>query len=208
MNMGITLHFKGKLKNKEEINSLKDDLIDIAEIMQWEWDSLDEDWTKPTTAKLEINELQTEIIGHLPLKGIELKLHPHCESLTLYFDKEGNLSTPFSLIMMNEGKLNPEESYISVKTQFAPPDIHISIVKLLEFLKNRYIPDLEVIDEGGYWNSRDKTLLIEKISFLTDKMDIVEGMLLSLDREEFQQYSTNELARLIEEKLKKGLNKN
>ena len=208
MKMGITLYFRGKLKNKEDINSLKDDLIDIAEIMEWEWDSLDEDWTKPTTAKLEVNELQTEIIGHIPLKGVQLKLHPHCESLTLYFDKEGNLNTPFSLILMNEGKHNPEESYISVKTQCAPPDIHISIVKLLEFLKNRYIPDLKVIDEGGYWDSRDKSLLIEKISFLNDKMDIVEGMLSSLDREEFQQYSPNELVRLIEEKLKKGLNLN
>ncbi len=205
--MGITLHFRGKLKNKEDINSLKDDLIDIAEIMEWEWDSLDEDWAKPTTAKLEISELQTEITGHLPLKGIQLKLHPNCESLTLFFDKEGNLNTSFSLILMNEGKLNPEDSYISVKTQFAPPDIHISIVKLLEFLKNRYIPDLEVIDEGEYWDSRDKTLLIEKISFLNDKMDIIEDMLSSLDREEFQQYSPKELVRIIEEKLKKGLNK-
>ncbi len=67
---------------------------------------------------------------------------------------------------------------------------------------------MEVIDEGGYWDSRDKTLLIEKISFLKDKMDIIEGMLSSLDREEFQQYSPNELVKLIEEKLKKGLNKN
>jgi len=206
MKMGITLHFKGKLKSKEDIISLIDDLIDIAKIMDWEWDSLDEDWTKPTTAKLEINDLQAEIIGHLPLKGVNLKLHPHCESLTLYFDKEGNLNTPFSLILMNEGKLNPEDSYISVKTQFAPPDIHISIVKLLEFLKNRYIPDLKVIDEGGYWVSRDKTLLIQKISFLNDKMNMVEGILSSLDREEFQQYSPNKLVRLIEEKLKKGLN--
>ena len=105
MKMGITLHFKGKLKNKEDINSLKDDLIDIAEIMKCEWDSFDEDWTKTITAKLEVNEFQTEIIGHLPLKGIELKLHPHCESLTLYFDKDGKLNTPFSLILMNEGKL-------------------------------------------------------------------------------------------------------
>jgi len=35
-------------------------------------------------------------------------------------------------------------------------------------------------------------------------MDIVEGILSSLDKEGFQQYSPNELVRLIEEKLKKG----
>ena len=56
--------------------------------------------------------------------------------------------------------------YVSVKTQFAPTEIHISIIKLLKHLKNKYILDLEVLDEGCYWETEDNKLLNKKFPFL------------------------------------------
>ena len=109
---------------------------------------------------------------------------------------------PIGLIMIREGRLKPQSAYLSVKTQFAPPEVHISIIKLLEFLKNRYIPDLEVVDEGGYWESRDEAALRKSISFLNEQMDRMEEILSTISREEVKDLSTEELARLIEQKLK------
>jgi hypothetical protein len=36
---------------------------------------------------------------------------------------------------------------------------HISMVKILDYLKKRYVPNLEVIDNTGYWTSRDEAVL-------------------------------------------------
>ena len=203
--MGITIHFQGKLKNTDLINSIKEELIDISEIMKWEWQALDEDWSKPSTAKLSRNKDVVEIVGHLPLKGVQINIHPDSEPLSLYFDVEGNLIEPIAMVLINEGKISKENSYNSVKTQFAPPDVHISIIKLLKYLKKRYIPNLKVNDEGEYWESEDKEKLIEKIAFLKDKMDMVEGILSSLDPKIISKSSPEQLAKILEERLKKNL---
>jgi hypothetical protein len=203
--MGITIHFKGRLNKLQEINSVMDDLIDISETMQWKWTSLDEDWDKPASAKLSVTDLKAEISGHLPLKGVHINIHPDCESLQIYFDNEGNLQTPVGMVLLLEGKINPENSYTSVKTQFAPPDIHIAIIKLLKFLKNRYISDLKVFDEGEYWDTGDRDLLIEKIAVITKKMDMVEAALNSVVLQELKNLSPEEMAKRLEEILRKKL---
>ncbi len=50
--MGITIYFKGHLENNNMIHSFIEDLTDIAETLNWEYEVLDEDWSKPSTAKL------------------------------------------------------------------------------------------------------------------------------------------------------------
>jgi hypothetical protein len=203
--MGITIHFQGQLKNTHLIDSSKEELNDISEIKNWEWQDLDEDWSKPSTAKLSENKDRLKIIGHLSLKGVQINIHPDSEPLSLYFDAEGNLTNPMSVILKNAGKISTKNSYNSVKTQFAPPDVHISIIKLLKYLKKRYIPNLRVIDEGEYWESEDKEKLIEKIAFLKDKMDMVEGILSSLDPKIISKCSSEQLAKILEERLRKYL---
>ncbi|MEJ2053745.1 MAG: hypothetical protein P8X42_07475 [Calditrichaceae bacterium] len=152
--MGISIHYRGKLKNLTDIDLLVDDFKDFAEIMGWEYRILNEDWSKTNTAKIKASEQITEIKGHLPLKGINLSLHPDCEALDLYFNPDGNLLSPISACLINEGEMDIEDSWVFVKTQYAPPDIHIAVVNLLDFLKNKYVPDLEVLDEGEYWETR------------------------------------------------------
>ena len=43
--MGITIHYKGKLEDKTQVPSLIDELQDIAEVMTWSWNTIDEDWS-------------------------------------------------------------------------------------------------------------------------------------------------------------------
>ena len=203
--MGITIHYRGKMENIAHFPSLKDELIDIAKIMDWQWHELDEDLFKPAGARLVVKDGQAEISGHLPLKGLSIKLHADCESFDLYFDKDGNLSAPLLFIMVNEGSIKEEEAFLSVKTQFAPAEVHIAVVNLLRFLKKRYIPNLEVHDEGGYWETSDKEKLIEKMKFLDEKMDLVAKALSEIQIENARDLSLEELAKIIEEKLKKKL---
>ena len=203
--MGITIHFKGRLKNLQKVESVIDEFKDISEIMKWKWNSLNEDWNKPATARLSYSNNKAEITGHLSLKGIQINLHPDCEPLPIFFDSKGYLRTPINMVLIHEGKLKPVNSYNSVKTQFAPPDIHISIIKLLQFLKKQYVPGLEVIDEGDYWNTGDRNRLIEKIAFLEEKMDILEQALSSVDLKNVDHYTPEEIAKLLEDILRKKM---
>ena len=75
----------------------------------------------------------------------------------------------------------------------------------LKYIKKRYIPNMNVIDEGAYWESEDKQKLIEKMAFLKGKMDEVEEIVSSLDQHYISQCSSEQLANILEERLKKKL---
>jgi hypothetical protein len=53
-----------------------------------------------------------------------------------------------------------------VKTQFGPIEGHVALVELLRGIKREFMPDLEVMDEGGYWEERDVVKLRQRIEFL------------------------------------------
>ena len=177
--MGITIHYRGKLNDIKQIYKIKDELIDISKSMGWEWNSLDEDWNKPNTAKLIHQKNRTEIKGHLPLKGISFVPHPDCEAVSFYFDGKGKLQTPIGMVLINEGKIEYDGG-VSVKTQFAPPEVHITIVKLLQYIKKKYISNLKVRDEGEYWETGDENILKKRIDFLAQKINLLRGELSKL----------------------------
>lgn len=177
--MGISIHYKGEIKDTTLVYSVVDELKDISEIMNWNFTIIDNNWDKPLSAELTTHENRTEITGHIPLKGILMNLHPNCEPLSVMFDRNGNLQSIYGMIVNQQENNKPDSYYLSVKTQFAPPETHIAIVKLLKYLKKKYIPDLEVLDEGSYWETGDKDLLTQKISFINKKIDQIEEIILS-----------------------------
>jgi hypothetical protein len=56
------------------------------------------------------------------------------------------------------------EGYFSdhCKTQFAPIEVHMGIIKLFDQVRIKF-SELIIKDEGGYWESRDQTVLQERI---------------------------------------------
>ena len=78
---------------------------------------------------------------HRPLKVIVLKPHADCEPLSFEFGED--------LFFGN-----------SVKTQFAPPEVHVGIINLLKSLQP-FLKELHVFDEGEFWETQDISLLEE-----------------------------------------------
>jgi len=93
------------------------------------------------------------------------------ESLSFFFDREGHLRCPIDMISILDGTLKPEDAWVSVKTQFASPEVHVWIVGLLKYLKKRYIADLQVSDEGEYWETGDIRVLREKMDLIGKKIE-------------------------------------
>ncbi|MBN2009698.1 hypothetical protein JW960_10180 [candidate division KSB1 bacterium] len=203
--MGVTIFFKGTLKNTNLIDSFIDEMTDIAQTMKWEYQILDDDWSQPATATLSFDEGRGEITSDLGLKGISISLHPGCESLPLYFNADGALRTPMSVIMINDGTMKPETASNFVKTQFAPPAVHISIVKLLKYINKVYVPDLTVMDESDYWETEDRDTLIQRTGFLNKKLDQIGDTLNSIDNQEIKNCSPEQLAEILERRLKQFL---
>jgi hypothetical protein len=181
--MGVTIHYKGKLNSADNIDSFCEEMEDIAKSMGWKNTVIDKFNTNDKT----------------PVKGVIIKPHEKSESLQLITDQQGNLRNVFAFEFAGE---DSELTYMNfIKTQFAPVEIHVAVIKLLKYIQQKYISNLDVYDEGDYWQTGDEKILKGKIDFLNKAMDQLEGILSSIKFEENE--TAESVADKIEEVLKK-----
>ncbi len=174
--MGVSIHYRGLLNDATQLPVLSDELADIADAMGWQSTRLEDDWRAAANARLVGSSNGARIDGHLGLKGIQITPGPEGESLSFFFDPEGALRSPMSMVLILEGTLKAEHAWMSIKTQFLSPEIHIWIIGLLKYLKKRYISDLEVSDEGMYWETGE-------IDRLRDRMDLIDAKIECISNE-------------------------
>jgi hypothetical protein len=129
--MGLSIHYKGKIKDTCLIRMLVDEVKDICISLQWNYHLYDDD-----------------IIKGISFAAVE------CEPLFFTFSNEGILYSPVLL----QHNIQPATT-ISVKTQFAGIDVHKTIIKLLKHLKANYFSEFELDDEGNYWETNDENIL-------------------------------------------------
>ncbi len=196
--MGVSIHYRGRVAAIQNIKHIYDELAAIADRMNWPCTRLDEDWSQAANATIEVTEQSSQITGYLPLKGIALTPHPQCETLQFFFDANGHLRDPISLVDRREEALKPEDYWISVKTQYAGPETHIWIIGLLKYLKKHHLPDLAVQDEGQYWETGNFEILKEKMDFVGEKIAAVSAALSRVTKGHIESYSADELACIIE----------
>jgi len=196
--MGVTIHYRGKLDDVGRMDELTQELEDIAKSVGWTWHTLDDDWLIPPNAKLVHKGGRAIIHGHLGLKGIELIPSGKSESLSFLFDAKGHLRSIMNMILLCEGHLTPDEAWVSTKTQFLSPDTHAWIAGLLKYLKKRYMTNLEVNDEGGFWETGDREALAEKMRFLNEKIAWLSGELASPRFADLAGLSAEDIASRIE----------
>ncbi len=174
--MGISIHYRGSVRNQSLIKNLQEEIVDICDTMEWD----------------------CRVIDEPELRGVTFEPHSKCESVILLFNCDGRL--------VNVSDLTGEKiSWVSVKTQFARVRIHIIIIKLLRYLKKKYIPNLEVKDEGEYWEKEDEHLLKHKFEYLKRTLDKIESIFVSSELKTGDTMTDGELLERIEELLKKGL---
>ncbi len=134
-------------------------------------------------------------------KGIIIRPHEKSETLSFIFNPKGSLINP--AILMFDDFSQKYVYYVSIKTQFAPIEIHIAVIKLLKYLKNVFIKNLEVLDEGGYWETLDERILENKMRFLASKIELL-GEIFEAQHEELSQTkNTNELIGKVENILRR-----
>lgn len=124
--MGVTIHFEGKLKDEASYDSCVDRVRTFAEPR--EWVVLDIESAVRELSRVR-DEKPWDYVGST--KGIAVIPHPDSEPLRFEFDNE---------LFVQE----------YIKTQFAPIDTHIDVVRLLREMQELFVV-LRVEDEGEYY---------------------------------------------------------
>jgi len=200
--MGVTIHYRGKMDDPERVQDLQRELADIAKSMGWEHSLLDDDWTVPPDAALVHEQGLATIIGHLGLKGISLLPGDDGEPLSFFIDATGRIRSIMDMILQGEDRTAPDNAWVSMKTQFLSPDSHAWIVGLLKYLQKRYFSDLQVNDEGGFWETGDRATLEAKMRLLNEKMDQLKMDFATESLGDLSGLSAEEIATRIEDFLK------
>lgn len=158
--MSTTVHYFGKIKSSEAVRELQEEFREIAQVSGWAHEMVDHVFTQE-------GELPTT---RLTLRGIRITLNKTTSPLQLTFDKDGYLSHIYyekapADLMSPQSKATRQvlhQVHTSTAARAGDAGTHMTVVKLLDYLKKRYVPNLEVIDNTGYWYSRDESVLAPK----------------------------------------------
>ncbi len=170
--MGITIHYHGLLDDPARLDDA------LAVIREWcadhEWPCrwLDVKVEGPHTTFDDGEERVIEM--NTRWRGWTIQPHPQCESLLLAFDDDARLMMCFDAA---DGERMVMYS-LFVKTQFAPPQVHIDICDLLHLLQDRFAREGVVVsDEGEYFETGDEGRLLERRRVIEEGMDTLEKAL-------------------------------
>jgi len=148
--MGITIHYRGTIDDLNCVEELEDRVIDLVFALGG----------KPTVWRSWSDTDQTRV-----LRGLMVAMAPGQETLSLVISPEGHLTPLFD---MKEAEETPfaEPPYCFCKTQFGSLQGHIAVVHLLDAIRQNFCSDLEISDEGEYFETRDAKRLAAKMQFL------------------------------------------
>ncbi len=190
--IGITIHYRGTLKDLTCVEDFEDRLLDLA---------LD------LGGQARIWRSSPGVDPSRIVRGVILDQAPGQETTSLLISPEGWLIGLMEIEDAECARLT-DAPWCSVKTQFGPIDGHVALIEIFAALKREFFPDLEVMDEGDYWESRDIARLQQKFTFLQAAIEgLAEGLRrhgLSREAAEDPEILTQRIVR-IAEKVKRSL---
>lgn len=196
--MGLSFHYKGRLTSASELNTFVEEVEDICKVFDWKFSVLNTEYPNDKF----VSPLNEDDYGVIFTPD-------ECEPVTLIFDSEGRIYNPWMKdiiakhdegqvkvitvqLNLDEEELNPiftEDSddfdpldmvyTVSVKTQFTTAEQYVKIIELLRYISGKYFSDFEMIDESGYWTSRNPEKLDAKLNKVTEFIDRFEDMVSS-----------------------------
>jgi hypothetical protein len=159
--MGMTIAYRGRLADLTRVEDFEDRLLDLA----LELGGLGRVWRG-----------QADDDPQRMVRGVILNLAPGLEPLSLAVAPEGWLVGLADLEDAERGRLT-EPPWCWTKTQFGPIEGHVAVVEVLAALAREFLPALEVLDEGGYWETRDLAELSRRRAQLGAAADaLAEGL--------------------------------
>ena len=187
--MGLSIHYSGTIRSMSLVYQLIDETVDICESMNWNYCIVNE-------------------AGDERLNGIVFS-PANCEPVFLTLLPNGRMCSPINLMNKDFYILNGFDRDLiyttSTKTQFAGPDTHIALLKLLRYLKEKYFGNFELDDEGYYWGTNDEKILFQRFDEYNQAISAVKEVLTEMHH--IPGENAESLANRIEDVLKKMFGK-
>ena len=164
--MGLSIHYSGKIKDHMLINEMITEVEDICKSLKWQYQVFD-----TNKSKLKPGETAPKYTPY-DIKGISFTPE-ESETAFLTFLPDGTLCSPVKLIYYDPAINDLMIEVVHTKTQFAGPDTHIAILKLLHYIKEKYFESFKLDDEGYYWEKWDEKVLLSQFArynFILDKL--------------------------------------
>ena len=166
--MGTIVQYRGTLRKPEQVEAFEDRIVELAV----EMDGMAQIWRSSAEENKPRGRRRRRARNPRIIRGVMLYLAPGLEPVSLLVAPEGPL-IPLSEIPAAETGALKERPWVSVRTHFAPLEAHVMLVELLDALRKKYLPDLEVRDEGAYWETRD----LEQLRRKRSQADLAAGAL-------------------------------
>ena len=159
--MGLYVHYYGRMKDKRHVPQFIEEMSGIAATLKWNHKVWREDWAKPCDARIEKVDGKPQMVGHLPVKGVTIQPSLVCEPMQFLIDPKGQLRSIRSLLAETRGeKQNP---FVSVNLKGITSEVYVLLMGSLLYVQKHFVPDLIVKDEGGYWQTKDRSALVEGV---------------------------------------------
>jgi hypothetical protein len=189
--MGLTIHYSGKLKSASQLTELIEEVKDIANTNKWKYFVFENKFPKNSFSQK---------IDKKKLYGV-MVTPPGSEPVCFSFLNNGKTCGILNYNYLQiDSSINGIRLYtISTKTQFSSPEIHQKIIHLLDYVKTKYLNNFKCYDEGKYWETRDKKILIEifeRNERLISSFSSAVEMIPKNEGEDLEQYLMR-MARLI-----------
>ena len=176
--MGLTIHYSGRITNKQKLSLLIEELEEISIVHGWKYHIFETEF--PT--------------GHYPdevhdgnLYGICL-IPPGSEPVTFAFLRNGRMCGPMQLSCWGNSTDETERKYLymnSTKTQYAGAEIHKMVIGVFRYVVSHYLSDFVMMDEAQFWETGDENLLIENFKRNTELInDFTEALCMNTKRED------------------------
>lgn len=142
--MGLTIHYRGTLRNTNHVKLMMDDLADICHDIGWHY-------------------MPIHRSNVMPVQGLVIS-PPGSEPLWLTFLENGKMYDPTHFIFTQ----HPDQEVIDedmhtclfTKTQYAGVDVHMAIIKFFRYLKMKYLDNFELQDESQFWETDDPSVCL------------------------------------------------
>lgn len=165
--MGLSFHYKGKLREPESLKKIIEEVTDIAKANHWSHRVFEEAFPNPVFS-LDSNSDSVYGICFSP---------PDCDVVCVTFLSNGELCPFYNLEVSKIDKKEPDGAYLSVKTQFAGPQIHKQLITIFDYLNKRYFENFDLIDEGNYWETKNEQLLEDTFKKYTNLIEGFDSLL-------------------------------
>ncbi len=165
--MGLTIHYRGTLRDSKHLELMLNDVVDICHDIGWKYMPLHRS-------------------NIMPVKGLVIS-PPGSESIWLTFLENGKMYDPTHFMFTGSPELEviDEDMHtcLFTKTQYAGADVHMAIIKFFRYLKMKYLADFELQDESQFWETDDPSVCLIRFDQYDEIINNVNGYLNSIEED-------------------------